>query len=146
MSAAAIDKLTLLSELRDALEIDIEIDPDDSLVIDRSLDSSRFQSETGWTPPTWRRCSQTWPPIPPPTRSYVISILTGKRIVVTGGTGSLGRVLVQRLLGGELGRPDAVVVFSRDEAKQHAMRLEFQHRAVATDECSTTSTATCTSA
>jgi FlaA1/EpsC-like NDP-sugar epimerase len=43
-------------------------------------------------------------------------------------------VLVQRLLGGELGRPEAVIVFSRDEAKQHAMRLEFQHRAVATDD------------
>ncbi len=54
VSAAAIDKLTLLSELRDALEVDIGIDPDDSLVIDRSLDSSRFQSETGWTPPTWQ--------------------------------------------------------------------------------------------
>ena len=54
VSAAAIDKLTLLSELRDALRVDIGIDPDDSLVIDRSLDSSRFQSETGWTPPTWQ--------------------------------------------------------------------------------------------
>lgn len=61
-------------------------------------------------------------------------MLTGKRIVVTGGTGSLGRVLVARLLGGELGRPDEVTVFSRDEAKQHAMRLEFQRRAAATDE------------
>ncbi len=54
VSAAAIDKLTLLSKLRDALGVDIEIDPDDSLVINRSLDSSRFQSETGWTPPTWQ--------------------------------------------------------------------------------------------
>lgn len=61
-------------------------------------------------------------------------ILNDKQIVVTGGTGSLGRVLVRRLLGGELGRPKAVVVFSRDEAKQHAMRLEFQHRPVATDD------------
>lgn len=61
-------------------------------------------------------------------------MLSGKRIVVTGGTGSLGRVLVGRLLSGELGRPAAVTVFSRDEAKQHAMRLEFQHRAVATDD------------
>lgn len=61
-------------------------------------------------------------------------MLSGKRIVVTGGTGSLGRVLVQRLLGGELGRPASVTVYSRDEAKQHAMRLAFQHRAAATDE------------
>jgi UDP-glucose 4-epimerase len=64
----------------------------------------------------------------------VITLLTDKRIVVTGGTGSLGRVLVRRLIAGELGVPSDVIVFSRDEAKQHSMRLEFQHRAVATDE------------
>lgn len=62
------------------------------------------------------------------------AMLTDKRVVVTGGTGSLGQVLVRRLLSGELGRPREVVVFSRDEAKQHAMRLAFQHRTVATDE------------
>jgi UDP-glucose 4-epimerase len=61
-------------------------------------------------------------------------MLTGKRVVVTGGTGSLGRTLVKRLLEGELGAPREVVVFSRDEAKQHAMRLAFQHRPAATDE------------
>jgi FlaA1/EpsC-like NDP-sugar epimerase len=60
--------------------------------------------------------------------------LSGKRIVVTGGTGSLGRVLVRRLLAGELGTPEEITVFSRDEAKQHAMRLAYQHRSVATDE------------
>jgi len=32
-------------------------------------------------------------------------ILKGKRIIVTGGTGSLGKVLVRRLLTGELGQP-----------------------------------------
>ena len=62
------------------------------------------------------------------------ALLDGKRVVVTGGTGSLGQVLVRRLLEGELGVPEEVVVFSRDEAKQHAMRLAFQHRRVATDE------------
>jgi FlaA1/EpsC-like NDP-sugar epimerase len=61
-------------------------------------------------------------------------VLSDKRIVVTGGTGSLGKVLVQRLLSGELGRPARIVVFSRDEAKQHAMRLAYQHRRIATDE------------
>lgn len=60
--------------------------------------------------------------------------LDGKKVLVTGGTGSLGQVLISRLLTGEMGRPRAVIVFSRDEAKQHAMRLAFQHRAVATDE------------
>jgi UDP-glucose 4-epimerase len=61
-------------------------------------------------------------------------MLTDKRVVVTGGTGSLGRVLVRRLLSGELGRPRRIVVFSRDEAKQHAMRLAYQRRRAATDE------------
>jgi FlaA1/EpsC-like NDP-sugar epimerase len=60
--------------------------------------------------------------------------LKGKRIVVTGGTGSLGKVLVRRLLSGELGQPQSIVVFSRDEAKQHDMRLAYMHRRVSTDE------------
>ncbi len=61
-------------------------------------------------------------------------MLTNSRVVVTGGTGSLGKVLVRRLLTGEMGLPKSIVVFSRDEAKQHDMRLSYQHRRVATDE------------
>jgi FlaA1/EpsC-like NDP-sugar epimerase len=57
-----------------------------------------------------------------------------KRVLVTGGTGSLGKVLVKRLMFGEMGMPDKVIVFSRDEAKQHFMRLEYQNRRAATDE------------
>ncbi len=60
--------------------------------------------------------------------------LHGKRILITGGTGSLGKVLTHRLLSGELGYPAKVIIFSRDEAKQHAMRMEYQHKAEATDE------------
>src|SRR5439155_12745474 len=60
--------------------------------------------------------------------------LDGKTILVTGGTGSLGQVLVRRLLDGASGRPDRVVVLSRDEGKQHEMRLAFRHAATATDE------------
>lgn len=61
-------------------------------------------------------------------------ILKDKRIVVTGGTGSLGKVLVKRLLSGELGMAHQITVFSRDEAKQHSMRLAFQHLRAPTDE------------
>ncbi len=61
-------------------------------------------------------------------------MLKGKRVLVTGGTGSLGKVLVRRLLGGEMGLPESIIVFSRDEAKQHEMRLAYQQRKVATDE------------
>lgn len=61
-------------------------------------------------------------------------MLTDKNVVVTGGTGSLGKVLVRRLLSCELGKPKRITVFSRDEAKQHAMRLVYQSRRTATDE------------
>jgi UDP-glucose 4-epimerase len=61
-------------------------------------------------------------------------MLTGKRVIVTGGTGSLGKVLIRRLLTGEMGLPKKILVFSRDEAKQHAMRVEYMNRRAATDE------------
>lgn len=58
----------------------------------------------------------------------------GKRLLITGGTGSLGKLLVRRLLSGEMGEPERIVVFSRDEAKQHEMRLEYLHKVASTDE------------
>lgn len=61
-------------------------------------------------------------------------MLEGKKVVVTGGTGSLGKVLVRRLLTGEIGLPRQITVFSRDEAKQHSMRLVFQKLRAPTDE------------
>jgi UDP-glucose 4-epimerase len=61
-------------------------------------------------------------------------ILEGKRILIAGGTGSLGKALVTCLLTGKMGRPSKIIVFSRDEAKQHEMRLEYLQRWAATDE------------
>jgi FlaA1/EpsC-like NDP-sugar epimerase len=61
-------------------------------------------------------------------------MLTKKRIVVTGGTGSLGKVLIRRLLSGEFGKPKSITVFSRDEVKQNTMRLSFQRKESVTDE------------
>lgn len=58
----------------------------------------------------------------------------GKRILITGATGSLGKALVRRLLGGELGNARQITLFSRDEAKQHAMRMQYLQKRVATDE------------
>jgi FlaA1/EpsC-like NDP-sugar epimerase len=60
--------------------------------------------------------------------------LEGKRVLVTGGTGSLGQALVARLLTGQLGRPAMITVFSRDETKQHYMRAAYLHRPAATAE------------
>jgi FlaA1/EpsC-like NDP-sugar epimerase len=58
----------------------------------------------------------------------------GKRVLITGGTGSLGKTLVRRFLDGSEGNPAKIIVLSRDEAKQHSMRMEYQHKAAATDE------------
>ena len=61
-------------------------------------------------------------------------ILEGKVILVTGGTGSMGKTLVRRMLTGEQGTPGKIIVLSRDEAKQHDMRMSYLHKLVATDE------------
>jgi FlaA1/EpsC-like NDP-sugar epimerase len=60
--------------------------------------------------------------------------LTGKRVLVIGGTGSLGQALVSRLIKGEMGRPAKIIVFSRDEAKQYLMRMNYFRRPAATEE------------
>jgi len=58
----------------------------------------------------------------------------GKRILITGGTGSLGKALVRRILTDELGHPEKVIVFSRDEEKQQNMRISYLQTYAATDE------------
>ena len=63
-----------------------------------------------------------------------MKIFDNKVIVITGGTGSLGKVLTRRLLQKEFGSPKKIIIFSRDEAKQHAMRVEYQHKRNVTDE------------
>lgn len=63
-----------------------------------------------------------------------MALFDNKVIVITGGTGSLGKVLTHRLLQKELGSPRKIIIFSRDEAKQHAMRVAYQHKSKVTDE------------
>lgn len=63
-----------------------------------------------------------------------MTILQGSRVLVTGGTGSLGQTLVRRVLEGRWGRPASVTVFSRDEAKQHRMRADFLRQAATTED------------
>lgn len=58
----------------------------------------------------------------------------GKRVLVTGGTGSLGKVLTNSLLSGRYGRPEQVTIFSRDEGKHHDMRLDFRRMAAASED------------
>lgn len=61
-------------------------------------------------------------------------LFENKSILVTGGTGSMGKTFVHRVLTGELGTPKKIIVLSRDEAKQHDMRMSYMHKLVATDE------------
>jgi len=46
----------------------------------------------------------------------------------------MGKLLVRRILSGELGTPQKVIVMSRDESKQHDMRMAYMHKTVTTDE------------
>ncbi len=52
-----------------------------------------------------------------------MSILDDSSILITGGTGSLGKALVRHLLSQEKVR--RIAIFSRDELKQLQMRTEF---------------------
>jgi UDP-glucose 4-epimerase len=62
------------------------------------------------------------------------SSLDGAEVLILGGTGSLGQRLFDRILSNELGTPASLTIFSRDEAKQHYMRLGFLKKASATDD------------
>ncbi len=55
--------------------------------------------------------------------------LAGANVIVFGGTGSLGQRLVARVLEGQIGLPSELTVFSRDEAKQYQMKIDFEHLA-----------------
>jgi UDP-N-acetylglucosamine 4,6-dehydratase len=53
-----------------------------------------------------------------------MSELDGASILITGGTGSLGKALVEHLLSHTKAR--RIVIFSRDELKQHDLRTHFK--------------------
>ena len=53
--------------------------------------------------------------------------LNNKAILITGGTGSLGKALTKRILG-EFPRVKRLVIFSRDEQKQFQMAQEYPEK------------------
>ena len=53
VSAEPIDKFSLLQLVARQYNHSVALEPDERLVIDRSLDSSRFRSATGYAPPDW---------------------------------------------------------------------------------------------
>ena len=54
-------------------------------------------------------------------------ILAGRKIFLTGGTGSLGRAFLYQVLSGEHGVPEHITVYSRDEAKQFYLLAELEN-------------------
>ena len=54
-----------------------------------------------------------------------MSVLDGASILITGGTGTLGKSLVARLLKESNIR--RIAIFSRDELKQHDLRIHFKN-------------------
>jgi dTDP-4-dehydrorhamnose reductase len=53
VSSEPIGKYDLLVKIRDAMALDIEIEPYEDFYCDRSLDCSRFRAETGYKIPEW---------------------------------------------------------------------------------------------
>ena len=45
-------------------------------------------------------------------------------VLITGGTGSFGKTLVESAVGARQ-RPKKLIIYSRDELKQHEMRQMF---------------------
>ena len=52
----------------------------------------------------------------------ISSFFRNKKILVTGGTGSIGEQIVSTLLTYE---PEQIVVFNRDDTKQYLMKLKY---------------------
>jgi len=54
--------------------------------------------------------------------------LQGKRVLITGGTGSLGQALTDRLLG--MGECESIAIYSRGEDAQHEMRQKYPDKSL----------------
>ena len=58
VSSEPISKYDLLVLMNESFERGIEIEPDNEIRCDRSLDSSRFRAESGFVPRSWREMIQ----------------------------------------------------------------------------------------
>lgn len=65
-----ISKYDLLVEVRDAFGLSVEVEPDDEVVIDRTLDAKRFTEVTGFVPPTWEEMVSELANDPTPYESW----------------------------------------------------------------------------
>lgn len=55
VSSAQISKFDLLNMIAERYDKRIEIEPNDNVVLDRSLNSCRFREITGYVPPSWEK-------------------------------------------------------------------------------------------
>jgi dTDP-4-dehydrorhamnose reductase len=53
VAADPINKYDLLQLARQQYRLDVRVEPDETVVCDRSLDAGRFRAETGYAPPDW---------------------------------------------------------------------------------------------
>lgn len=53
LSVAPIDKFSLLKMISEVYGFNVELEADDSVSVDRSLVSSKFQIQSGYAPPSW---------------------------------------------------------------------------------------------
>lgn len=53
VSSDKINKFDLLKLINSEMNVGVDVEADDQLAIDRSLDSTRFRNETGFAPPSW---------------------------------------------------------------------------------------------
>ena len=54
-----------------------------------------------------------------------MTVINGSRLLITGGTGTFGKALVKHLL--KYSKVKTIIIYSRDELKQHDMKNELQH-------------------
>jgi dTDP-4-dehydrorhamnose reductase len=65
-----IDKFDLLHLVRDAFGVDVEIVPDDRVVVDRTMHAERFREATGITVPSWKEMLEDMAADPTPYEEW----------------------------------------------------------------------------
>ena len=88
----------LLALIAEAYGKTIAIEPDDELVIDRSLDSTRFRAATGFQPADWPELVAAHARLRLSRRHKEEIMFKDKTLLITGGTGSFGNAVLRRFL------------------------------------------------
>ena len=148
VASSPISKYDLLVNLANTLgRTDIEIVPDDTFECDRSLQADAFHAATAYQPPSWddmlaelagqirrRKHARDALKLRSP-RSLVANSRSHRQAHSRHGRHRLARTGPRPTPAVRRARhAEEVIVLSRDEAKQHEMRLSYLHREGSTDE------------